>query len=274
MVGPIMSESAVRSETIDLLQELGLKEYEARCFLALTQLHEGTAKEISDISEVPRTRVYDATRVLEAKGLVEVQHSNPQQFRAVSITEATTTLREQYKDRIQTLQDRLENLEPPPAGDDVDELQEVWSMSGQKAINARTAMIIQEAESEIVLVVIDETLLTDSLYDQLRDAIDRGVTVILGGRTDEVRDELRETLPEARIFGTELTWLVGEDDDISMGRLLLGDQTTLLVSSYYPRTDDSETERAIYATGLGNGVVVLIRRMLASGLLSGADPDK
>ena len=43
-----------------------------------TQLSTGTAKEIYNISEVPRTRVYDAIRVLEAEGLVEVQHSRPQ----------------------------------------------------------------------------------------------------------------------------------------------------------------------------------------------------
>lgn len=51
------------------------------------QLSTGTAKEISEISEVPRRRVYDAIRVLKAQGLVEVQHSNPQQYRAVSVEE-------------------------------------------------------------------------------------------------------------------------------------------------------------------------------------------
>lgn len=274
MVGPIMSETAVRSETVDLLQELGLKEYEARCFLALAQLHEGTAKEISDISEVPRTRVYDATRVLEAKGLVEVQHSNPQQFRAVSIPEATSTLQQQYEDRIQTLQTRLENLEPPPEADDTDRLQEVWSMSGNEAIDARTAKILQDTDTELILLVIDDSILTDSLYDQLRNAMDRSVSVIVGGRTADVREDLREHLPGAQVFETELSWLVGTDEDISIGRLLLSDHTTLFVSSYYPKGGGDETERAVYATGLGNGIVVLIRRILATGLIPAADPEK
>lgn len=273
MVGPTMSESAGRSETVDLLQELGLKEYEARCFLALTQLHEGTAKEISELSEVPRTRVYDATRVLEAKGLVQVQHSNPQQFRAVSITEATSILEQQYKERIQSLQSRLENLGPPPEDEDTDRLQEVWSMSGHEAIGARTAKILQDSESELILLVIDDSILTDALFDRLDAAIDRGVSVILGGRSDAVRQDLRERLPRATIFETELSWLVGADDDISIGRLLLSDRSTLLVSSYYPETGDGKTERAVFATGLGNGIVVLIRRILATGLPE-ADPEK
>lgn len=274
MVGPTMSETAGRSETVDLLQELGLKEYEARCFLALTQLHEGTAKEISDLSEVPRTRVYDATRVLEAKGLVQVQHSNPQQFRAVSISEATSILEQQYQERIQSLQARLEDLGPPPEDEDTDRFQEVWSMNGHEAIGARTAKVIQDSDSELILLVIDDSILTDALFDQLDAAMDRGVSVIIGGRSDDVRQDLREHLPRAKIFETELSWLVGVDDDISIGRLLLSDRSTLLVSSYYPETGDGKTERAVYATGLGNGVVVLIRRMLATGLLPEADPEK
>ncbi|WP_342764001.1 TrmB family transcriptional regulator [Halococcus hamelinensis] len=68
--------SATEEEVIDLLQDLGLKEYEAKCFAALTRLSSGTAKEISDTAEVPRTRVYDAVRVLESSGLVEIQHGN------------------------------------------------------------------------------------------------------------------------------------------------------------------------------------------------------
>ena len=274
MVGPTMSESAGRSETVDLLQELGLKEYEARCFLALTQITEGTAKEISDLSEVPRTRVYDATRVLEAKGLVQVAHSNPQQFRAVSITEATSILEQQYQERIKSLQSRLENLGPPPEDENTDRFQEVWSMNGHEAIGARTAKVVQESDSELIFLVIDDSILTDALFDRLDAAIDRGVSVIIGGRTEDVRAALRERLPRAQIFETELSWLVGVDDDISIGRLLLSDRSTLLVSSFYPETGEGKTERAVYATGLGNGVVVLIRRMLATGLLPRADPEK
>ena len=65
-------------EAIEVLQQLGLKEYEARCFVGLTRLTSGTAKQLSEQTEVPRTRVYDAIRMLEAQRLVEIQHSSPQ----------------------------------------------------------------------------------------------------------------------------------------------------------------------------------------------------
>jgi sugar-specific transcriptional regulator TrmB len=99
-----------------LLQQLGLKEYEAKSFVALVRLPRETAKEISEISEVPRTRVYDAVRVLESKGLVEVQHSSPQRFRAVSIDEAIETLHREYEDRTESLRESLRDIDPPPPG--------------------------------------------------------------------------------------------------------------------------------------------------------------
>jgi sugar-specific transcriptional regulator TrmB len=47
-------------------------------------------------------------RVLEVQGLVEIQHSSPQQFRAVSVAEATGTLRGQYETRVDRLHNALE----------------------------------------------------------------------------------------------------------------------------------------------------------------------
>ena len=52
-----MSGDSNKARAVGLLQELGLKEYEAKSFVALTRRESGTAREISDTSEVPRTRV-------------------------------------------------------------------------------------------------------------------------------------------------------------------------------------------------------------------------
>ena len=67
-----MTTDETIQEAVEVLQQLGLKEYEAQCFVGLSRLSTGTAKQLSEITDVPRTRVYDAVRVLEAKGLVVV----------------------------------------------------------------------------------------------------------------------------------------------------------------------------------------------------------
>jgi len=272
-----MTAEQLKSETVSLLQDLGLKEYEARCFLVLTQLSTGTAKEISELSEVPRTRVYDAVRVLESRGLVEVQHATPKQFRAVSTEEATATLRQQFDTQIDTLQSQIEALDLQPEADDSDRMQEVWALSDHDGIESRTHTLLEEAESEIVLLVVEEELLTEALYERLHDAVDRGADVIVGGETDAIIAKLDTEMPSVTVFETELDWLLGpaSDDEVAISRLLLVDRTKLLVSSFYPDDDhDVSHEQAVFANGLDNGVVVLLRRIISSGLLPGTNPGR
>ncbi|MFB6178447.1 MAG: TrmB family transcriptional regulator [Halorientalis sp.] len=139
----------MQGEAVEMLQQLGLKEYEAKCFVALSRVPKATAKEISTIADVPRTRVYDANRILEEKGLVEVQHMNPQQFRAVPIEEAIATLRNEFESRMetlqQTLQQTLQRIEP--AETEMETVgNEVWSLSAQEAIQNRTKKLVERRD--------------------------------------------------------------------------------------------------------------------------------
>lgn len=269
-----MTTEDITDEAVSLLQELGLQEYEARCFLALTQLPNGTAKEIHEISDVPRTRVYDAIRVLESQGLVEVQHSSPQRFRAVDIEEATRTLRQKYSSRIETLESYLESVEHRDTETDSDQVQEVWSLTGRDAIDSRTLDLLDDADSEIAFLVADEALLSDALFDRLHEAVEANLSIVLGGRTERITATLGAELPNVRVFETGLDFLIGPESEpeVAISRILLIDGETLLIGSYYPNDVDS-TEQAIFARGLENGIVVLLRRLISSGLTGVANPE-
>lgn len=254
-------------EAIEQLKQLGLKEYEAKCFVALSRVDSATAKGISDQSDVPRTRVYDATRVLEAKGLIEVQHSSPQQFRAVSIDEAVETLRAQFETQFRDLRANLERLEQPEQEEE-EEPHEVWSMSGTDAVAHRTQRLIDAARSEIVLVVGVESLLTGGLFASLNQALDRGVTVIVGAVSEDIEDEVQQSLDGGETFVSGLEWLQGsgsDADETAIGRLLLADQSNILVSSFDPSTNK---EQAVFGRGFTNGLVVITRRLMATGRLA------
>ena len=72
------------------------------------------------------------------------------------------------------------------------------------------------------------------------------------------------------MFVSGLEWLHGEsiDGETSIGRLLLVDREAILVSSWEAGTGQ---EHAIYGTGFSNGLVVISRRLMATGLFSGND---
>lgn len=273
-----MEDGTNRGHAVDLLKHLGLKEYEARAFMTLTRLPQGTAKEISDISEVPRTRVYDAVRVLESKGLVEVQHANPQQFRAVSIEEATETLRSEYDERVDSLRQTLEAIEPADVETDTDVTHEVWALSGSQAITNRTQQLLDEADREGVLVIGDDSLFDEELVDRLRAAHQRGVSVIVGTISEELRAHMQDALPDVEVFVSGLEWLrAGElsGDETEIGRLLLVDRETILVSSFTHGPEDGRHhERATFGRGFDNGLVTIARRLMVTGLLPSADPGE
>lgn len=269
-----MSNRSNHDRAVELLQQLDLKEYESKSLVALVRLSKATAKEISEASEVPRTRVYDAVRVLESKGLVEIQHSNPQQFRAVSISEAAATLRSEYDARIDSLETALDGLEPADSDDAREITHEVWSLTGQTAITTRTQSLIEDTADELVLVIGRESAFPESTATRLRAAVDRGVDVIVGTPDASIRETVSTAVPEAEVFRSELEWLdessmTGDDTEIS--RLLLADRAAILVSSAYTAGADRD-EQAVFGRGFENGVVTIIRRLMATGLLPSADP--
>jgi DNA-binding MarR family transcriptional regulator len=268
-----MDTTESTNEAIEVLQQLGLKEYEARCFVGLARLETGTAKKLSDITEVPRTRVYDAIRVLEAQGLVEVQHSSPQRFRAVSLEQAAETLHDQYEDRVERLQDALKTVEMAEEEEEELPVQQVWSMSGQDGIENRTNQLIADASDEVVLVIGDEALLTPDLMGTL-DSVSADVDLLVGALTESLQDRIQTGAPEATTFISGLEWLQSDppmENDTAIGRLLLVDRSAFLVSSITPQTRE---EQAIFGEGFGNGLVVIARRLMAQGLLVKRDPIK
>ena len=265
-----MDDIASHEEANELLQQLGLKEYEAKTFVALTRLPQGTAREISEISDVPRTRVYDAVRVLESKGLVEVQHSNPQQFRAVSIDEAADTLHEEYATRTDTLRDVLGSIDVAATDVEADVTHEVWALSGTTAIRNRTQQLIDEADQEVVLVVGDESVLTDELIERLVASENRGVGVVIGTTNEVIRDRVQREVPESEVFVSGLEWLSGSmrpDDDTEISRLVLVDESAILVSTFQETPSGGHThEQAVFGRGFDNGLVTITRRLMATGL--------
>ena len=121
--------------------------------------------------------------------------------------------------------------------------------------------------------------LKDRGATHLEERHDTALSSVLGGMSDDIVSRIESEVPSARVFETELEWLVeqGFGDGVAISRLLLTDRTNLLVSSFYPKETREEAklnEQAVFATGLRNGVVVLIRRLISTGLGPLADPAK
>lgn len=250
-----MHDSPV-DDAVELLQALGLKEYEAKCFVALSRVENATAKEVSELSEVPRTRVYDAVDALEDAGLVGRQHSNPQRFRAVPVAEAAETLREEYDARIEDLRDALDDVPDVEADGDTDTT-DVWSLTGASAVANRTRGLVADADAAVVLVTTADAL-DAALADELAITADAGVDVTVGGVDPAARDAAADALGADAVFDADPARLAGAlDADTDVDRLLLVDGTRVL----YGHAGDAP--HAVVGTGAGNVLVAVARSLLA-----------
>ena len=216
------------AETTSVLESLGLTEYEARCFVALTRVGQGTAREIAEVADVPRPRVYDSVEALQGRGLADVQDAQPRRFRAPDPHDAVETIRREYGRRLDRLDGLLPRLQSPPARED---RAGVWVVEGDEAVSDRLAGLAGDATDELLVVIAVEDLLTEEVTAGLAAAADRGVSVTLGSPGGEIREAVATAAPDASVVETWTWW---EDYPIRPGEIssiLMADARELLVSS-------------------------------------------
>lgn len=245
------SRDRLQSESVSLLKQLGLNEYEAYVLVHLFELGSGTAKDIADLNNVPRTRVYDSIDSLHDQGLVDIQYTTPRKFTPVSRETALRRLELQRSNTIEQLSELLDQLEP------VERRPEefgVWTVTGRDVVSSRVFEFIEDAQDEIIYMTVDE-LLTDDHLERLRDAEERDVDIYLAGVSDPVSERVKEDVPSATLFETLWEW-----SDMGAGSLLITDKQTVLVSVLVDDEPSGETDEvAIWGTGENNSLVVVFR---------------
>jgi sugar-specific transcriptional regulator TrmB len=244
--------SAAQSAATELLEQLGLSQYEAASYVALLRLGTGTAREISNTVDVPRTRIYDAVERLQERGLVDVQHASPKEFQPVARETALRQFRHDYDDTFTQLEERLAALEP---ADHQHEQSGVWTTTGKSAIDERIHETLADATDEIVYLAVDAVLSRETLA-HLRAASERGVTVRIANGTVPTHEAIRAAVPAAELVEPPWPWHTSPT-----GRLLLTDRETVLMSTL--PDGDGPSETAIWGSGPQNSLVVVLKTIFA-----------
>ncbi|MEM1753250.1 MAG: helix-turn-helix domain-containing protein, partial [Candidatus Methanomethylicaceae archaeon] len=70
------------TRAFEKLKEMGFSNYESLVYLKLVLHSPSTAKEISESTGIPYTKVYNILENLALKGWIEIGHGRPMQFKA------------------------------------------------------------------------------------------------------------------------------------------------------------------------------------------------
>jgi len=135
-----------------LLRELGLTDYEARAYAALVSAGPSTAGELSELGNVPYSRVYDILSRLERRGWVEVQSGRPARYRAKAPAEVVRLLKVEQERRLKELGDGVVGeLEPMYERKAEAKRPDIWIIRGERNLLAKAGEMLARAQVEALI---------------------------------------------------------------------------------------------------------------------------
>lgn len=206
------------------LQKIGFTEYEAKIYLALLKEYPSTGYQISKISGVPRSMVYEALGRLHAKGVVmETVESRATYYRPLP----PEILLDQHLANLHTL---VHDIKPSLL--DLYLTKEdtsIWSLSDEHAIYAYATQMLENATQEVFLVINDDAL--EVLCDTLEKISQKNIAlnILITGNTTLPFGNLAQHPPlESQIQGlTETLVVLVDSKEVLVANLSNDTQATI-----------------------------------------------
>jgi HTH-type transcriptional regulator, sugar sensing transcriptional regulator len=161
------------SLTANLVQ-LGLKEYEAKIYVALVGLGEANARRVHEASGVPRPRVYDVLNALAARGFIDVRQGSPLVYSAVSPEMVISHLKKDLDTAAQESMNALESI----SLDAQQNYSPIWYVRSDWTIKRYLEMVVDGVERELVILCFDTETLKGFMGPINRIAGDRTVKIL------------------------------------------------------------------------------------------------
>lgn len=247
--GRTLQSAAVRN-----LHALGLSEYAARTLVALTRIGGGSARDVSDSSSVPRTRVYDAVEELADRGFVRVRETHPKEFTPVSPRRIRRAFYREFVYRQVVAELGLRAI-----GSSLDEsdAHDLVVETGTEAVARRFQSAIAEADELLTYVSVGDVP-SEAVLDAADAATDRGVAVRIVVVGDAGTADVGAAVPDATVLSVRNTATPPND----RSRFLLADDDVALLGTWV----DETTEVGLYSEGSGSDVAALLQQVVDTWL--------
>lgn len=162
----------MNGDPIDKLVKIGFSEYEAKAYVALLRESPVTGYQLSKLSGVPRSMIYEVLGKLTARGAaMTLRTGGATKYAPVPAAEFLDQLQREYEELIASLKDDLAALTTAP------NLEYVWNIEGRENIMAKALEMIRQAKTRIYLALLPATF--PDLQPALEEAIGRGVRVAI-----------------------------------------------------------------------------------------------
>jgi sugar-specific transcriptional regulator TrmB len=232
----------VKEEFLSRLRKIfDLNLYEVKVWTALLSRGVSTAGELSNISDVPRSRTYDILETLEKKGFIVMKLGKPIKFVALKPEEVIERVKKNLLKGAEEKSKRLDRLK----GEEIlGELSSLFtqgvkfvepadlsgSVKGRQNVYNHLDMMIREAESTITIVTTAPGLnrKMEALLPSLEKARKRGVKIRIASQVNDTNKQVAKdlsrvaevrTMPKMRarfaiVDGQQLLFMVLDDEHV------------------------------------------------------------
>jgi sugar-specific transcriptional regulator TrmB len=234
----------MNNDSIDKLVKIGFSEYEAKAYVALLRESPVTGYQLSKLSGVPRSMIYEVVGKLTARGAaMTLRTGGATKYAPVPAVEFLDQLHREHEELTDSLKDDLAVLTSVP------DLEYVWNIEGHENIMGKAMEMIDQAEARVYLALLPATF--PALQTVLEGAIQRGVRVVIyttgdielpGGQV-VVAHVAEETLSQAGGLGLIL---VIDGEEVLIGEWLTATQARaswtsspllVFIAEHHLRTD-------------------------------------
>jgi len=230
----------VKDEFLSRLRKIfDLNLYEVKVWTALLSRGTSTAGELSNISDVPRSRTYDILESLEKKGFIVMKLGKPIKFVALKPEEVVERVKKNLMKKAQERSNRLETLK----GDEVlGELNTLFtqgvkfvepsdlsgSLRGRQNMYNHLDMMVRDAEKTITIVTTKEGISRklEALMPSFEKCKKRGVKIRIAAPIDKdnlkVAKDLKKVAEVRNLEGMKARFIIIDSNQLMF--MLLDDE--------------------------------------------------
>lgn len=159
-------------DPVTRLVKIGFSEYEAKAYVALLRKNPVTGYELSKLSGVPRSMIYEVLGKLTARGAaMTLRAGSSTKYAPVPAGHFLDQLQREHEELISSLKGDLARISSSP------DLEHVWNIQGRANIISRAGEMIAKAQKLIYLALLPATY--NDLRPALNHAIQRGVRIVI-----------------------------------------------------------------------------------------------
>ncbi len=237
----------VNSKTMDALKAVGLNKYERNLWAALLSRGTSTAGELSDISNVPRSRCYDVLESLATKGYVVLQHGKPMKYVAIDPKESLERAKKKIFEDAQEMTAKLDRFK---SSDSIKELERVFknqvritkpeditgTLKGRYTVMQQMETMLKNAKKSVNIIATEDSIneIAEAHGPMMKKLADSGIRIKMAiPFTKKTEDVIKSLAGIAEVRNLR----EGDQTSKLVGRMFIIDDQEFIIGL----TDDVKT---------------------------------